>query len=106
MEKKSSLHFAGRKHSRNGVIATVLAGISWCIFLALCVCSAVARGTAELAVGAIGIVDALFALAGMLIAIKGFQEREVYYALPVVGVVLNGILFVIYFSLYFMGVVI
>ncbi len=106
MEKKSSLHFAGRKHSRGGVIATVIGGISWGIFIALCVCSALTRGTAELVVGTIGIADALFALAGMILAIKGFQEREVYYALPAVGAVLNGLLFVIYFSLYFMGVAI
>lgn len=106
MEKKSSLRFAGRKHSRKGVISTVMAGIGWGIFIALCVCSAIAHGLAEFVVGAIGMVDAVFALSGMIIAVKGFQEREVYYVLPTVGVVLNGILFVIYFSLYFMGVAI
>ncbi|MBP3570075.1 MAG: hypothetical protein J6K04_13045 [Lachnospiraceae bacterium] len=106
MEKKSSLRFTGRRHSRKGVISTVIAGIAWGIFIALCVCSAIARGLAEVVVGAIGMVDAVFALSGMIIAIKGFQEREVYYVLPTVGVVLNGILFVIYFSLYFMGVAI
>ena len=106
MEKKSSLRFAGRRHSRKGVISTVIAGIGWCIFIALCICSAVAKGTAEPVIGAIGIVDAMFVLAGMILGVKGFQEREVYYVLPTVGVVLNGILFVVYFSLYFMGVAI
>jgi len=104
MEKKSSLRFSGRKHSRKGVISTVIAGIGWCIFIALCVASAVAAGAAEPVVGVIGIIDALFVLAGMIMGFKGFQEREVYYVLPTTGVVLNGILFVIYFSLYFMGV--
>lgn len=106
MEKKSSLRFSGRKHSGKGVISTVIAGIGWSIFIALCVCSAMAKGAAESVVGAIGIADALFVLVGMILGFKGFQEREVYYVMPTVGVVLNGILFVIYFSLYFMGVAI
>ena len=105
-EKKSSLRFSGRKHSRGGMISTVIGGIAWSIFIALCICSSVSGGNAELFVGGIGILDAVFTLAGMIIAIRGFQEREVYYLLPTIGVVLNGILFAIYFSLYFMGIAI
>ena len=103
MEKKSSLRFAGRKQSRVGVMSTVIAGIAWCVFVALCVNAAVSDGMAEPVVGAIGLVDAVFALAGMFLGFKGFQEREVYYVMPIIGVVLNGILFVVYFSLYIMG---
>ena len=105
-EKKTSLHFAGRRHSRSGVISTVIGGIAWCIFIALCVCSSTTGGNAELFIGGIGIVDAVFALVGMINSIRGFQEREVYYVLPTIGIILNGMLFVIYFSLYFMGVAI
>ena len=103
-EKKSSLHFAGRKHARKGIISTVIGGIAWCIFITLCVYSTTTGGNAEAVAGIIGILDAFFALAGMIVAFHGFQERDVYYVLPAVGISLNGILFVIYFSLYFMGV--
>lgn len=105
-EKKSSLHFSGRTHSRKGLMSTVIAGISWCIFIVLCVYSTMQEGKAELVVGGIGILDAIFSLTGAILAMKGFQEREVYYVLPTVGILLNGVLFVIYFALYFMGVAI
>ncbi|MBP3609986.1 MAG: hypothetical protein J6J42_06580 [Lachnospiraceae bacterium] len=105
-EKKSSLHFAGRTHSRKGMMSTVIAGFAWIIFIALCVYSTIQEGKAELVAGAIGIFDAFFALTGAILAMKGFQEREVYYVLPTVGILLNGFLFVIYFALYFMGVAI
>lgn len=105
-EKKTSLHFTGRRHSGKGIISTVIGGISWCIFIALCVCSSTTAGNAELFVGGIGILDAVFALAGMILAVRGFQEREVYYVLPTIGVIANGGLFVLYFSLYFMGIAI
>jgi len=104
MEKKSSLRFSGRGHARSGVISTVIAGIAWCVFLALCVRATVSDGMAEPVVGTIGIVDAIASLVGMLVGFKGFQEREVYYVMPAIGVSLNGILFVIYFCLYIMGI--
>lgn len=105
-EKKNRLRFAGRQHARGGIISTVMAGIAWIVFLALCIYSSSTGGNAEGVVGILGIADAVFAIVGMGIAFKGFQERDVYYVLPAVGMVLNGILFVIYFSLYFMGVAI
>lgn len=105
-EKKTSLRFTGRRHARGGIISTVIAGIAWAVFAALCVCSSTTGGNAEFVAGALGLLDAVFVLAGMIIAFRGFQERDVYYILPAVGMVLNGILFVIYFSLYFMGIAI
>lgn len=105
-EKKSSLRFTGRRHSRGGVISTVIAGIAWILFAALCVYSSATGGNAAVVAGVLGILDAVFVLVGMLIAFRGFYERDVYYVLPAVGMVLNGILFVVYFSLYFMGVAI
>lgn len=102
-EKKSSLHFSGRRHSRNGMMATVIGGIAWCIFIALCVYSSVTGGNAEAVAGVIGLLDMVFVLVGVFLAIKGFRERDVYYVLPMVGTALNSILFIVYFSLYFMG---
>ena len=102
-EKKSSLHFTGRRHARGGIISLVMAAIAWIVFAALCVYSSSTGGNAAYVAGILGMVDAFFVLAGMLVAFKGFQERDVYYVLPTAGMVLNGILFVIYFSLYLMG---
>lgn len=102
--KKTALHFAGRRHSTKGILSAVIGGIAWLIFLVLCVSSSSTRGNAPLLVGIVGILDALLGLAGMRIAWSGFQEKDVYYIFPIVGMLENGILFVIYFSLYFMGI--
>lgn len=105
-EKKTSLQFTGKRHARGGVISTVMAGIAWLVFCALCVYSSSTGGNAAEVAGILGIADAIFALVGMVLAFRGFQERDVHYVLPAVGMVLNGILFVVYFALYFMGVAI
>ncbi len=102
-EKKSSLHFSGRKHAKYGIASTVMGIIAWLVFAALCVSTISTGGNSESVVGIIGILDAIFALAGIYISMKGFREKDVYYVLPVSGLVLFGVLFVIYFVLYFMG---
>lgn len=103
-EKKSSLRFKKREHSKVGIWSTIIGVIAWCIFIALSVYASITEGNAEKIVGVIGILDAFFVLLGAFFAVKGLQERDVYYGVPIAGMLLNGILFVIYFSLYFMGV--
>lgn len=105
-ERKKTLHFTGRRHAARGIIATVVAVVAWLIFAALCVYSAKTGGNAATVVGIIGILDAFLSLGGGIIAYYGFHESDVYYLMPGIGIVLNGILFVIYFSLYFMGMAI
>ena len=105
-ENKRSLRFSGRRHARGGIIATVMAGIGWLVFAGLCVYSFSTGGNAASVAGILGILDAVFALAGMVVAFRGFYERDVFYVMPAVGMILNGGLFVLYFVLYLMGTVI
>ncbi len=105
-EKKGSLHFRKKQHSKIGIISTVISIIAWGIFIALSTYSTITNGNVEMVIGIIGILDAFFTFFGAVLAIKGLQEREVAYSFPVVGILLNGTLFVIYFILYVMGVAI
>lgn len=102
-EKKRTLRFSGRKHARGGIISAVMAGIGWVVFAALCVYSSATGGNAAAVAGILGILDAFFALVGMIVAFRGFSERDVYYVMPAVGMTLNGGLFVLFFVLYLMG---
>jgi len=102
-EKKNKLHFSGRTHSKKGIASTVMAGIAWIVFLALCVCSTGTGGNADIKAGILGLVDVVFCVAGMMTAFKGFQERDVFFVFPGIGMGMNGILVVIYVVLYFMG---
>ena len=103
-EKKTSLRFRTKEYSKVGMISVVIGVIAWVIFIALSIYSAMTNGTAEKIVGVIGIIDAIVVMFGARLAFKGLQEREESYALAITGVILNGLLFVIYFSLYFMGI--
>ena len=103
-EKKRSLRFSDRRHAKSGVVSMVMAGIGWIVFIVLCVYSSSTGGNAEESAGILGIFGAILAAAGVVNAYHGFHEKEVSYAMPMIGIVLNGSLFVIYFILYLMGV--
>ena len=103
-EKKSSLRFKKREHSKVGIWSTVIGIIAWGIFIALSIYSSTTSGNVEVIAGVIGILDAIFVLFGVFLAVKGLQEKDAYYKIPIIGMLLNATLFVIYFSLYLIGI--
>ncbi len=105
-KEKSSLHFTGKRVSGLGIGATVMGAIGWLVFLALSIYSASMDGQAETFVGLIGLLDAVLSLVGVIVSYRALQERDIYYVMPIIGIILNGLLFVLYFSLYFMGIAI
>lgn len=104
--EKNSLHFTDKRVSGLGVGATVMGAIGWIVFAALSIYSASMDGKAELFVGAIGLLDAVLSVVGVIVSYRALQKRDIYYVMPIIGMALNGILFIVYFSLYFMGVAI
>ena len=105
-EKKRTLRFSNRRHAQGGIISMVMAAIGWIIFVTLCIYSSSTGGNAAEVAGILGIFDTIVAVIGIINAYHGFHEREVSYTMPMLGIVLNGSLFVIYFILYLMGIAI
>lgn len=104
--EKTSLRFSGKRVSGLGIGATVMGAIGWLVFAALSVYSASVDGNAETFVGGIGLLDAVLSAVGIVVAYRALQERDIYYVVPIIGMALNAILFIVYFSLYFMGIAI
>ena len=104
--EKTSLRFSGKRVSGLGIGATVMGAIGWLVFAALSVYSASMDGNAETFVGGIGLLDAVLSAVGIVVAYRALQERDIYYVVPIIGMALNAILFIVYFSLYFMGIAI
>lgn len=105
-KEKNSLEFKGRKKSTKGAISLAMGIVGWLVFIALSIYSSQMQGNAGNPVGMIALLDALFALTGSYFAIQGFQERDVFYGMPIAGIILNAILFIVYFYLYLMGMVV
>lgn len=105
MEIKSikSLHFQARGGSKPGKLSVIIGTAAWIVFAALIGYSAICMGQAKNAIGFVGILDMLLAFAGVVLAMQGLKERDVRYGLPVAGMSMNAVLFIIYFVLYLIG---
>ena len=104
MAKKMMYSFAEKKNSVNGIIATIMGTISLVFLLAMIYTSYYMRGDAGLYAGAVGVCGIVFALVGFVLGIVSFSEKNIKYKYPKIGSVLCGIVFVIWLSLYLIGV--
>jgi len=100
---RDGMHFHSRKRSKKGIAGFVLAVTGVLVFLALCVVSAVAQGEAGIAIGALGLLVAALSAGSFFLSLKGLKEQDVYTTIPFIGLVISGVLFVLLFCLYIMG---
>lgn len=102
--ERGGMHFHGRKRSKTGVAGFAISVVCVVLFLVLCIISAAAKGESGEYIGALG----LFVTAGcgvsLYLCLKGLKERDVYTRLPFAGLIISGVLFVVLFCLYVMGI--
>ncbi len=104
MAKRMMYSFEEKKHSGNGIIATIMGSISLLFLLAMIYASYYMRGDAGLYAGAFGVCGLMFSLTGFILGISGFSEKNIKYKYPKIGSVLSGVVFVAWLGLYLIGV--
>ena len=103
--KRTSYKFMGRSHSRNGVVSMLIGLACITTFLSLVIISGVQLGVGSMLLGVIGMVAFVISIFGFILGVKSFQEKDIYYVAPVVGLGSNGIIMITLFCLYIVGVV-
>ena len=104
MAKKMMYSFEEKKHSVNGIIATIMGTVSLVFLLAMIYASYYMRGDAGLYAGAFGVCGIIFVLAGFILGIISFSEKNIKYKYPKIGSVMSGVVFVIWLGLYLIGI--
>lgn len=104
--RRNSYKFKGREHSKHGIIAMLLSLFVFICFTVISFISGSNQGNGGMELGLIGIACAAIAVWGFIIGIKSFKEKDIYFTAPIIGTVLNGIMIVVFFSLYIVGILI
>ncbi len=104
LRKKESFKFSDKKHSVRGLISLVMGILSCVCLLVLFYISSLSAGNGSLLLGAVGLVMCVLSIVGFIIGVKACKEKEIYYNVPIIGLVLNGFLSVIYLILYMLGI--
>jgi len=71
--------------------------------LVLVFISSLSSGNGGIQYGFIGLVLAFIAIYGFALGIKACKEKEIFYTAPISGLVINGLLIVVFIILYLVG---
>lgn len=101
MERKRNFIFTNKRHTRRGIMSTILGIISLSSLVLAIYQTYRAGGQAGLNMGVVGGVSLLFAIIGIVLGIMGKLEEERFLLFAYLGILLNVIvLFFISMILY------
>lgn len=103
-KRKEVFKFTGRSHSVKGMISAITSGICGVGLVSLFIISSIYKGDGAIALGAVGMLLFILSVAGFVLGVKSCLQKEIYYTAPIIGMAVNGILSVVLFILYIMGI--
>lgn len=103
LKKKGNYKFSDKVHPIKGIISVVFAAISIGAVILLPYLSSKTGGNGGIVFGAAGMAALILCVFGFVLGIKSLKQKDIYYSLPIVGTLLNGILFAVYFVIYMIG---
>ena len=96
MAKKTMYSFEEKTHPTDGIVSTIMGGISLALLIVAVYSSYYMRGDAGIYAGAFGLSGMIFAFAGFVLGIISFSEKNIKYKYPKIGSVMSGIVFVVW----------
>jgi hypothetical protein len=93
-----------KPESQGGMAALLMAALSVFLFMVSVIISYAFAGDAGNILGVVGLVGLLLAVAGFIIGIKSFAEKEKSHRFTTIASIINGIVAVIWLALYLVGI--
>lgn len=104
-KRRKVIDFTGRNHSVKGIMSFVLGLLILISAGALMIISSYSEGKAGIWLGYLGFLLTIFSLLGFILGIKSCKEKEIYFTAPISGMILNGVLLVMFIILYLLGLI-
>ena len=83
----------------------MLLGLSSLIaFVVISFISGKHQGNGGIELGIIGLIFAACSVYGFILSTKSFKEKDIYLTAPIMGIGVNGIMVIVFFSLYIVGI--
>lgn len=100
---RDTIRFSGRKHSKKGIFSSVIGMVAVLGFLTISMISGLNHGNGTMMLGVLGLMLLVFAVYGCYLSYQSFKERDIFYHFPITGMTLNGVLLILLFILYILG---
>ncbi len=95
IETKRRKRFSGRYNTKGGIVSVVIAVAAILVLFGGIYVSYRHQGNAGGIVGLIGTAAFAIALAGLIIGLRSFNDRDGYYLFSWIGTITNGIIFIL-----------
>lgn len=102
-KEEGELRLTDKKHPPMGILSTIIACLSFCMFVVVCVMSGNHGGKAGMYAGVVGIICLIMSICGFIIAWISLHQEDIRAVFPTIGSVANGILTIFYMLLYVIG---
>lgn len=99
-----AVKFRGRHHSWRAILFLAVGSLALVAFFVMSFWAAVHEG-AVFSFGIIGLIGMALSVAGIVFCAKAMSERDVFLSVPIAGIVVNGLSFLIYLIAYVVGLV-
>lgn len=103
-KRRGNIKFKGRVHSKRGIFSMLLGFAALITFVIISFISGNKRGLGGIELGIIGLLCMVCSVLGFILSIKSFKEKDIYLTAPVIGIALNGIMVIVFFCLYIVGI--
>lgn len=100
------IHFSGRRHTRTGIISTIIGAVVVLGFITISILSGVAGGKGGILLGLVGLLLFALSITGFVMSYKSFKKKDIFYRFPIIGAVLNGFMAILLLVLYIIGIAI
>jgi hypothetical protein len=100
---RDMIRFSGRRHTRTGIISTIIGTVVVLGFLSISFVSGLAGGKGGLLLGFLGILLFGLAVLGFVLSYKAFKKKDIFYRFPIIGAVLNGVMTILLLLIYILG---
>lgn len=101
--RKNSMFSEKKENPVGAIVSVIIAVAAFLVFLILIFLSFQSGGKSGILAGAIGMVMFLAVIVGLIAAVVSFWKKEVSLRYPVIGVIANGILILLYGIVYLSG---
>lgn len=102
---KKNYKFSDKTHPIMGILSVIIAIIGLITFGTICMQSGLQNGSTTFVMGLIGVLLFVVSIVGFILAIKSFKKNEIHYRFPILGLLLNGFMMVLFITLYVLGLV-
>lgn len=104
--KNKMIHFSGRIHPIKGIIAAILGILIILGFGVISVLSALDGGNGSLMIGVVGLILLAVSIIGFVLSYQSMKEKDIFYVYPIIGIISNGVMLILLFVLYVIGIII